>query len=194
MTMKRPSASVQIVDVIDLSEAEWLGPLPAEWLKWLRWKWKSYEHYRRSSLWQKEIKPRILKRDNYQCQRCKGKPIQDEYGDYDYFLEVHHRSYAIEVMYGLADQYLVTLCEGCHHQVEFDEQGRKRSHQDKERVLAEQDTRTDFPEPKIDLRRYLIQLKPAEWDRMNMNQRRGFVERQAKLKAEKAEKRAKRRR
>jgi 5-methylcytosine-specific restriction endonuclease McrA len=180
------------VTVIDLSDCEWRGPYPAEWTKHLRWKWKSYEHYRRSALW-RDIKARVMARDNHQCQRCGGKPVYNEYGEPDFFLEVHHRSYLLEVMHGFNDYYLVTLCEGCHHQVHFDKQSRKRSHQGSERVVDVENTRTDFPKPKIDLRRQPGQLPSDVWNWMNLNQRRGFLEWEAKMRAEKAEKRAKRR-
>ncbi|WP_368681202.1 HNH endonuclease, partial [Acinetobacter baumannii] len=47
-----------------------------------------YEDYRKTKLW-KTIKARVLVRDSYQCQRCKGKATV-----------VHHISYDQEVMLG----------------------------------------------------------------------------------------------
>lgn len=53
----------------------------------------------------KEIKERILKRDNYTCQRCKAK---------DKVLIVHHLQYDLFDGQTVPDRALVTLCKPCH--------------------------------------------------------------------------------
>ncbi len=82
-----------------------------------------YEKYLRRKLW-KTIRARILERDGGRCLRCGGGAD-----------EVHHRSYAPEVMDGRADEWLVSLCSGCHTVVEFDDAGGWRPWAEKERVL-----------------------------------------------------------
>jgi hypothetical protein len=117
-----------------------------------------HTEYLQSNLWRK-IKRRVLKRDGHTCQLCEGK------GNV-----VHHKSYERNVLEGAADNLLITLCEGCHNIVHFNELGEKRSCEQQEKVLAEKQLQQDFPEPKIDLRRR-IQTKPKEWARMTAIQR-----------------------
>jgi hypothetical protein len=114
-----------------------------------------------------------MKRDGKRCIRCGGEATH-----------VHHRSYAPEVMAGLADEKLISICEGCHHIVEFDDQGQRRTDQEKERVLLQKDTRTTFPEPKIDLRR-TFQKEPPGWERMTAAQRMAYKEQEYELKRKK---------
>lgn len=145
--------------------------------------------YLSSPLWRK-IKGRVLARDNKKCVFCEG-PAQT----------VHHRSYDRDVLEGKADQMLVSLCDPCHDFVHFDDDGRKRSLEETDRILLCKRPRTDFPEPNVDLRREPYRDLPAEWPRMNHIQRNGWLvryrelrkTRRAELKA-KAESRAMRRR
>jgi len=51
-----------------------------------------------------------------------------------------------------------------------------RSEEETERVLHERDTRTDFPEPKVDLRRSVNREPPPGWNRMTAVQRRLYNE------------------
>lgn len=54
----------------------------------------------------------ILKRDNYQCTKCKSK----------HKLQVHHKAYVSDrEPWEYTDHYLITLCEKCH----------KKEHKDK---------------------------------------------------------------
>lgn len=82
-------------------------------------------------------------------------------------------------MDGLADQWLVSLCHGCHHLIHFDDSGARRSWVESERVLSTPVISVYVPEPVIDLRRWQIgyAMKPKEWERMNLNQRRCWEQR-----------------
>jgi 5-methylcytosine-specific restriction endonuclease McrA len=98
--------------------------------------YKSYKHYLRSPLWLEEIRPRVLQRDNHICYRC-GETAK----------EVHHRHYTEKAMKGEDDPLLVSLCARCHNTVEFGSKGRRRSHEEKLRVLEAKIDRTVIPEP-----------------------------------------------
>lgn len=76
--------------------------------------YKSYQDYINGELWQ-IIRARILVRDNYICAICLQAANT-----------VHHRSYSKEVMAGLHDEQLVTLCWNCHTFIEYYQNGRKR--------------------------------------------------------------------
>jgi hypothetical protein len=69
-----------------------------------------HQEYLESELWRCIIRPRVIERDRHQCLLCGWRQC----------LQVHHRSYCESVMAGVADHKLVTLCEGCHRQIEFD--------------------------------------------------------------------------
>ncbi len=86
----------------------------------------SYIEYLDSKLWSK-IRRRILKRDNNICQLC-GKKANS----------VHHRSYAYEVIIGEGDNQLISLCNKCHTDIEFDQTKRQRSVEEKEAYLIQQ--------------------------------------------------------
>ena len=86
-----------------------------------------YETYLRSPLWQK-IRERVMEHDLWVCQLC------EEPGE-----EVHHRYYTKAVMRGDDGSLLVSLCAKCHHTVEFDEKGRERPTEKKQRILEGQD-------------------------------------------------------
>jgi len=68
-----------------------------------------YDQYLRKSLW-KKIVVWVKERDKNTCQVC-GSTINN--------LEVHHRDYDRETMEGKNDKGLITLCQYCHHKVEF---------------------------------------------------------------------------
>lgn len=114
-----------------------------------------YREYLRSPEWQ-VIRSRILARDEERCLRCEGVANQ-----------VHHLSYARAVLDGYDDTLLVSLCGGCHHVVEFHPSGgmdsspKRNTPARKTRILAEKDTRRDYPEPNIDMRR-LSGLRPTD--------------------------------
>lgn len=131
---------------------------------------QDYTKYLRRKLW-KTIRARILARDGGLCLRCNGG------GE-----EVHHRSYAPEVMEGLADEWLVSLCGGCHTVVEFDDAGGWRSWAEKERVLFTPDTGTDIPEPGVNprLRQWRFE-PPVEWARMSSVRRVIWMRRSREL-------------
>lgn len=123
-----------------------------------------YAKYLHSSRW-KQIRGRVMVRDQWCCARCDGEAT-----------EVHHRNYAPAVMEGRDDSQLACLCDGCHEVVEFRPDGSRNSGTEKEARLLEKDTRHDFPEPKIDLRRTCQKL-PQDWKRMNHWQKEGWQER-----------------
>ena len=115
------------VDVIDLDEN---SPVLQDY----------NSEYLPSKLW-KSIKRRVLKRDGKVCQLCTGR------GGI-----VHHRSYDLEVLEGSADYLLVTLCEGCHSLVHFDDSGCKRTPSETHGICATHQLQREFPEPSVDLR------------------------------------------
>jgi len=123
--------------------------------------YKDYDNYRSRALW-KRIRERILERDDRTCRRCKGEATV-----------VHHRSYSEVVLKGEDDEQLVSLCEGCHEVVEFDDSGVRRSDTEKESILAQPCGRYDYPAIKVDLR-LKSTAYPALWPRMNWWQRRGW--------------------
>ncbi len=68
----------------------------------------SYREYLASDLW-REIRLRVLKRDGFVCQRCKGRATQ-----------VHHRKYVMKAMDGTNIGLLTSLCADCHKFCEWD--------------------------------------------------------------------------
>lgn len=123
--------------------------------------YKSYENYLSRSLW-KTIKKRVLARDRLTCKRCNGRAAI-----------VHHRSYTLEVFKGEDDEQLVSVCEGCHHVIEFDDEGQRRISREKEAVLYQPCSRVDYPPIKVDLRLKSTPF-PDDWERMNWWQRNGW--------------------
>ena len=69
---------------------------------------ESYTFYLVSPLW-KRISQEVLLRDGHACAACAREAEV-----------VHHRSYAYEVMAGLDDSRLVSLCNPCHRHIHFD--------------------------------------------------------------------------
>lgn len=55
--------------------------------------------------WQKK-RLEILKRDDFACKIC---------GDTESTLHIHHRKYSNGDPWDIDEQYLITLCENCHH-------------------------------------------------------------------------------
>lgn len=119
---------------------------------------QDYREYLKTPLWRK-ISRRVLKRDKRVCRCCTGNANQ-----------VHHRSYAPDVMRGENDDELASVCEGCHNYIEFDELGNPRDPEETDRLLLEGGRDRDYPAPKVDLRRKFPQL-PSEWKRMSAIQR-----------------------
>jgi len=132
-----PVSSIQFIDGV--SERRRLDRYRSEYLN--------------SSLWRNEIRPRVLERDRNICRRCGGKAT-----------EVHHRSYATEVMEGNDDDQLVSVCPGCHNVIDIDDDGNKRSMLERDRVLLKK--YEDNGLPKIDLRKKLGN-HPDGWKRMS---------------------------
>lgn len=117
----------------------------------------SHSEYLATPLW-KKIRGRVLRRDKRKCVRCGARAG-----------EVHHRSYAREVLEGNADHLLVSLCRGCHEVVEFDESGRKRTHEERERILATP-APTAIPDVVIKGKKRAKLLPPAGASRMSAAQ------------------------
>ncbi len=67
-----------------------------------------YTTYLQSDLWRLVIRPRVLARDNEKCFKCGGTATC-----------VHHCCYDKDVMDGLADDQLKSLCRKCHEEIEF---------------------------------------------------------------------------
>ncbi len=144
------------IATVKIQSTCWWKPLDSE----DRHDW--YTHvYLKSKEWGK-IRRRILKRDGKLCRRCGGKASQ-----------VHHRSYAEEVMQGKDDEQLASLCEGCHNVIGFDEAGNKRNSEQSDRLLLQRYEGVGFPTPKVDLRRGANERKqrPSQWDRMSAVER-----------------------
>lgn len=123
--------------------------------------YRDYENYLSRALW-KKIKQRVLERDDRTCRRCNGKAEL-----------VHHRSYSREVLEGLDDSMLASICEGCHHIVEFRDDGARRSMAEKDEVLHTRAFLVQYPPVKVDLRR-ATKLMPPEWERLDWFQRTGW--------------------
>lgn len=82
-----------------------------------------YAKYLESDEW-KVIRSRKLERYK-ECLLCRKKASQ-----------VHHLSYAYQVLVGNADHELVQVCAICHEFIEFDD-GRKREQKEANKVLLE---------------------------------------------------------
>jgi hypothetical protein len=74
-----------------------------------------YDRYLRSAHW-KRIRQRIMKRDGHLCVCCDGRAS-----------EIHHLTYEIKVLDGEDDTKLAAICKECHRQLEFNNDGKKRS-------------------------------------------------------------------
>lgn len=78
-----------------------------------------YSKYLRTVLW-KKIKEWIQERDGYRCVVCGAE--KSRFCE----LEVHHRSYDLDVLEGKRSEMLVTLCPHCHKLIEFNFDGSKK--------------------------------------------------------------------
>lgn len=72
-----------------------------------------YQEYLKSDQW-RQVRTRKLKRFP-QCLVCERPAAQ-----------AHHMDYGFEVLLGLDDARLVSLCDGCHRLIEFAPDGSKR--------------------------------------------------------------------
>jgi len=79
----------------------------------------AYEKYLRTAFWN-EIKKWISERDSHRCVICHAE--KSKFCE----LEVHHRSYDLDVLEGRNSEMLVSLCPRCHKLIEFYDDGRKR--------------------------------------------------------------------
>jgi hypothetical protein len=141
----------------------WWKPSQSQtWHEWYR------PVYLTTKEWAK-IKRRIMKRDAKLCRRCGGKGTT-----------VHHRSYGDDVMQGLNDDQLASVCEGCHTFIHADEAGNKRSAEETDRLLLAKDKSRAFPAIKVDLRKRWG-TRPFEWPRMTSAQRAAWEDEYSRL-------------
>lgn len=119
-----------------------------------------YADYRKTRLW-KEIKYRVLLRDENKCRRCGGNADV-----------VHHISYDDDVMLGMNDDKLVSLCDGCHTIVHFTSSGAGRTDEDK--IAALTDITFNEAQPKVDMRRDPFRL--PNWKRLTAVQKRTYMD------------------
>lgn len=75
----------------------------------------SYREYLGSEIWSR-IRRRVLIRDRGLCRLCHSKASQ-----------VHHKSYAIEVLLGDDIKPLISICRKCHDHIEIAPDGTKRT-------------------------------------------------------------------
>lgn len=78
-----------------------------------------YDKYLRTVLW-KNIREWVLERDNFRCAVCDAE--KTKFCE----LEVHHRSYDLDVLEGKNSGMLISLCSRCHRLIEFNSDGSKR--------------------------------------------------------------------
>jgi len=83
-----------------------------------------YQEYMRSDEWA-ELRLNILNRDNHSCLCC-GKIAW----------QVHHRSYADNVMAGNDWSKLASMCGRCHRRIHFEESGERVKKSDVEKRLV----------------------------------------------------------
>jgi hypothetical protein len=91
----------------------------------IRLGYSSYEFYRSCLLWQ-TIKRRVLQRDRRICRCCW----------FQRATEVHHHSYADDVMRGLNDVLLSSVCKDCHHLIHYDGSRWRKTWEEREMVFA----------------------------------------------------------
>lgn len=75
----------------------------------------TYQDYRASLRWS-DIRDRVFKEKHEGCVNC-GK----------HATQIHHERYDIETLMGTVLEYLHPICADCHHTLEFDPSGTKRS-------------------------------------------------------------------
>ena len=96
--------------------------------------YSSYDAYLKSSLW-KAIRWKVLKQ-HAKCHRC-GK----------WALQVHHKSYSLEVMQGLVLDDLLAVCRSCHKRSEYTGTGQKLGPKEATAKLRPLKTRPKYPRP-----------------------------------------------
>lgn len=99
--------------------------------------YESYPEYLKSDYW-RDIKERVLKRDNHACQIC-GAPTTI----------VHHRRYSLKTLRGRDLKKIISLCSGCHYNVEIDISGNKREFWDAERIIDKMLWKRELRESRI---------------------------------------------
>lgn len=90
---------------------------------------RTYHVYLDSGFW-RQLRKRVLERDDHACRSCGDRATQ-----------VHHVSYARDVILGKNIEPLVSICRACHEAVEFDRHGKKRPFRKKARVWRVMDRR-----------------------------------------------------
>ena len=75
--------------------------------------WSSFEPY--CSIWTKELKESIMRRDNYICQLC-GKTQEEEIRAVGHKLSIHHIDYNKK---NCNLDNLITLCSACNSRVNY---------------------------------------------------------------------------
>lgn len=83
----------------------------------------SYRAYLLSSLWH-SIRARVFERDGHCCILCQKDAT-----------EAHHRSYDIDTMTGKDISLIISICNKCHHELEYSPDGNKNSLDEAERKL-----------------------------------------------------------
>jgi hypothetical protein len=83
-----------------------------------------YEAYLRSPEWRR-IGDKVKENAGHKCACCPNRATQ-----------VHHRCYRPRVLAGEDLSLLIALCGRCHKTIDFDERGKVREANEKERVLA----------------------------------------------------------
>jgi len=86
--------------------------------------WSTYDEYLLSQRWAK-IRRRVLLANNMQCVVC-GEPAS----------QVHHLRYDKATLLGKDLDGLVSICPTCHHLLEYDTSGKKRTPQEANAALS----------------------------------------------------------
>lgn len=111
-----------------------------------------YRKFLSSYAWRK-TRERIIKRDNGECVICQREAE-----------EVHHHEYLPEIMEGIRDDLLVSLCKGCHHRIEFDGKTKRIDLKEKRKVFDSlQDIHRQLREKGVDVvwSMNLVRKKPV---------------------------------
>lgn len=83
----------------------------------------TYQDYLNSPLW-KGIRARVLIRDGNKCRLCQRNAEQ-----------VHHRAYDYATMSGCCIDRLISICESCHHDIEFTKENKNTVKQTERKLL-----------------------------------------------------------
>lgn len=117
--------------------------------------------YRKTKLW-KEIRQRILERDQHLCRRCGGSAPDT----------VHHITYADAVILGQDDEKLVAICGGCHNIVHYAPDRSHRVYEDSRSALTDLSLNEEMP--KVDRRIKRPDLMPG-WGRFTAAQKEQWL-------------------